>query len=102
MGDRLLGNLLLNAAKTCEIIGHFSCGAWRLCRQGLPLFQEPDLFQRERIAFNESRLSKVWRRGREVCENETGEIEYAADTAPDHMAVMDEIESPVEVHLTKI
>jgi len=32
---------------------------------------------------------------------ETGEIEYAADTALDHMAVMDENESPVEVHLTK-
>jgi hypothetical protein len=32
---------------------------------------------------------------------ETGEIEYAADTALDRMAVMDEIESPVEVHLTK-
>ena len=33
---------------------------------------------------------------------ETSEIEYAADTALDHMAVMDENESPVEVHLTKI
>ena len=33
---------------------------------------------------------------------ETGEIEYAADTALDHMAVMDENESPVEVHLRKI
>jgi hypothetical protein len=32
---------------------------------------------------------------------ETGEIEYAADTALDHMAVTDENESPVEVHLTK-
>ena len=32
---------------------------------------------------------------------ETGGIEYAADTALDHMAVMGEIESPVEVHLTK-
>ena len=33
--------------------------------------------------------------------NETSEIEYAADTALDHMAVMDENESPVEVHVTK-
>ena len=32
---------------------------------------------------------------------ETGEIEYAADTARDHMAVMDANESPVEVQLTK-
>ena len=32
---------------------------------------------------------------------ETGEIEYAADTTLDHMAVMDENESPVEVHVTK-
>ena len=32
---------------------------------------------------------------------ETGEIEYAADTALDHVAMMDENESPVEVHLTK-
>jgi hypothetical protein len=32
---------------------------------------------------------------------ETGEIEYAADTALDHMAVMDENESPVEAHLRK-
>ena len=32
---------------------------------------------------------------------ETGEIEYAADTALDHMAVTDENESPVEVHITK-
>ena len=32
---------------------------------------------------------------------ETGEIEYAADTALHSMAEMDESESPVEVHLTK-
>jgi hypothetical protein len=32
---------------------------------------------------------------------ETDEIEYAADTALDHMAVMDENETPVEAHLTK-
>ena len=32
---------------------------------------------------------------------ETREIEYAADTTLDHMAEMDENESPVEVHLTK-
>ena len=32
---------------------------------------------------------------------ETGELEYATDTALDHMAVMDENESPVEVHITK-
>ena len=29
------------------------------------------------------------------------EIEYAADTALDHMAVMDENESPVEISVTK-
>jgi hypothetical protein len=28
-------------------------------------------------------------------------IMYAADTALDHMAVMDENESPVDVHVTK-
>jgi len=32
---------------------------------------------------------------------ETSEIEHAADTALDHMAVMDENERPVELHLMK-
>jgi len=32
---------------------------------------------------------------------ETSEIEYAADTVLDHMAVMDENERPVELHLMK-
>ena len=59
MRDPLLGRLLLDVAEASKVVEHFTRRALRLGRKRLPLFEQADLLQRERVALDRSRAMGV-------------------------------------------